>query len=468
VNNKMTQPRVINAVLIGAGQRGMDAYGSYALEHPEELNIIAVAEPDSSRRATFSTQHNIPTEFQFDSWKPLLKKPRLGETAIICTQDQLHTKPTLASLHSGYHVLLEKPMAPTMDECKLLVKTAGETHSQLHICHVLRYTEHFQKLKEIIKSGILGEIVNISHRENVSWWHMAHSFVRGNWRNSIQSVPMILTKCCHDLDILIWLLEDKVRSLSSVGKLHHFRSENAPLGAARRCLDDCPIASECRYFAPFIYIDHTPLLYSLVNAESILTRYAVRTYLKNPHLIRFLSRFILDLKYLGEYRGWPNSAVTLDPTPENLLKALKDGPYGRCVYYCDNNVVDHQVVSMDFERGTSVTLTMHGHSHIEGRTTRIEGTSATLTSAFSLGSSWIEVNEHLSDQVKRYNTTTSARSGHGGGDHRLVAGFLKAIREGSSDTALTSAHTSLESHLMAFAAEEARLENKTINMDLFR
>lgn len=462
----MNQP--IQAVLIGAGQRGMEAYGPYALRHPDELSFIAVAEPNPDRRAKFATQHNINKEMQFESWEKLLELPRLGQAALICTQDQMHTEPTLAALKAGYHILLEKPMAPTQWECQLLVDTAEEVNRQLHICHVLRYTEHFQKMKAVIDSGILGKIINISHRENVAWWHMAHSFVRGNWRNNTQSAPMILAKCCHDLDILIWLLEDRAENLSSVGNLQYYRPENAPPGATQRCLDGCTVASDCQYYAPYIYIDHTPLFQAVTDTSTGFTRWAAGTYLKNPGLIRMLSKVIPDLKMLSDYRGWPSSAVTLDPSSENLLEALKDGPYGRCVYYCDNDVVDHQVVSMAFEKGTSVTLTMHGHSHLEGRMTRIEASNATLTSAFSFGGSWIEINEHRSDRRTRYNTTTSVKSGHGGGDHYLMSGFLKALRENDPGVALTSARTSLESHLMAFAAEEARLGNKTVKMADFR
>jgi len=254
----MTQS--IQAVLIGAGQRGMDAYGPYALQHPDELDFVAVAEPDPGRRSRFAAQHNIPPESQFESWEPLLVKPRFGQAAMICTQDQMHTAPTLAALNAGYDILLEKPMAPTLDECRLLVDTAEETGRQLHICHVLRYTEHFQKMKAVIDSGVLGQIVNISQRENAAWWHMAHSFVRGNWHNQALSAPMILAKCCHDLDILVWLLGDRPQTLSSVGSLLHYRSENAPEGAPEYCLDGCPAAANCRYYAPFIYIDRAPLI----------------------------------------------------------------------------------------------------------------------------------------------------------------------------------------------------------------
>ena len=462
----MNQP--VQAVLVGAGQRGMEVYGRYATQHPDQLNFVAVAEPNSDRRAEFAARHEIDQEMQFESWEKLFDQNRIGQAALICTQDQMHTEPTLAALKAGYHILLEKRMAQTQLECQLLVDTAEEVNKQLHISHVLRYTEHFQKMKEVVASGILGEIINVSHRENVAWWHMAHSYVRGNWRSRAQSAPMILAKCCHDLDILIWLLEDRAETISSVGNLQYYRPQNAPPGATRRCLDGCPAASTCRYYAPFIYMDHTPIFYAVTDIGPRLARWITYAYLQKPNFIRYLSRFLPFLKILTEYRGWPSSVVALNPTPENLLKALKEGPYGRCVYYCDNDVVDHQVVSMVFEQGTSVTLTMHGHSHLEGRMTRIEASNATLTSAFTLGNSWIEVNEHRSDRRTRYNTTTSIRSGHGGGDYYLMAGFIKALTEDDQNKALTSARTSLESHLMAFAADEARLGKKIVKMSDYR
>jgi len=380
----------------------------------------------------------------------------------------MHTAPALAALKAGYDVLLEKPMAPTLGECRQLVQAAEETGRQLQICHVLRYTRHFQEMKAILGSGVLGDIVNVSHRENVAWWHMAHSYVRGNWRNTAESAPMILAKCCHDLDILVWLLEDRCDLLSSVGSLIHYRPENAPPGAPRRCLDGCPAAQTCRYYAPWVYLDHTPLWRSLADTGKGIVRWGTQVQLRSPGLIKALGNLIPDLKMLSDYRGWPVSVVANDPAPENILAALQDGPYGRCVYHCDNDVVDHQVVSMQFEAGTSVTLTMHGHSHLEGRTTRIEGSNATLKAEFFMGSSWIEVNEHHSDRRTRYDTTTSPREGHGGGDHRLMAGFVRSLQGRAEPVALTTARASLESHLMAFAAEEARLEKKVMKMSEYR
>jgi predicted dehydrogenase len=323
-------------------------------------------------------------------------------------------------------------------------------------------------MREIIQSGVLGQIANVSHRENVSFWHMAHSFVRGNWRNSTESSPMILAKCCHDLDILIWLLDDRCEHLSSVGNLMHYRPENAPDGATERCLDGCLAADSCPYFAPSIYVDHLPLWQNVASSSRGFERWATRTQTRNPGLIRALSNLNPRLKEISDYRGWPSSALSNDATPESTLAALRDGPYGRCVYHCDNDVVDHQVVSMQFEQGTSVTLTMHGHSHEEGRSTLIEGSRGRLYAEFKLGGSWIDVDQHTSDRHIRYDTSTPTAEGHGGGDFRLMAAFLKAIREREESAALTTARQSLESHLMSFAAEDARIEKRVVRMDHYR
>ncbi|MBU0510788.1 MAG: Gfo/Idh/MocA family oxidoreductase [Chloroflexi bacterium] len=472
---------IIQAILIGAGQRGADVYGAYALRHSDQIQFVAVAEPNPGRRGRFAAQHGIPPENQFETWEHLLDRPTMGQAALVCTQDQQHTAPALSALRAGYDVLLEKPMAPTANECRQLVATAEATGRQLHICHVLRFTPHFEKMREIIQSGILGQIVNVSHRENVSWWHMAHSFVRGNWRNRAESAPMILAKCCHDLDILIWLLDSRCEHLSSVGGLLHYRPENAPDGAPQYCLDGCPAADTCPYYAPFIYVDLLPLWRGFAETAKGFPRCAAKTQQRAPGLVKALSAAIPSLRQMSDYKEWPVSVVASDPTRENLLAALKDGPYGRCVYRCDNDVVDHQVVAMQFESGVSVTLSMHGHSHLEGRTTRIEGSHATLQAHFGHGGSWIEVDKHHSDRRTRYDTSALNKSGHGGGDERLMDSFVQALwKEGAPSGAthfrsashltshLTTARQSLESHLMAFAADEARVEGKVVRMSEYR
>jgi predicted dehydrogenase len=458
----------VQAILIGAGQRGADAYGPYALHHPDQIRFVGVTEPIPERREKFARQHDIPPNNCFESWEQLLAGPRLGEAVLVCTQDREHTGPALAALQAGYHVLLEKPMAPTEAECRRIVAAAGESSGRLQVCHVLRYTPHFQKMREIVKSGVLGQVVNVSHRENVSWWHMAHSYVRGNWRNREGSAPMLLAKCCHDLDILIWILNRRAERLSSVGNLRHYRPENAPAGAPERCLDGCPAADSCPYYAPFIYIDLLPLWRSTADTSQGFTRLALEAQQRASGLVKALSGLIPSFHTLSDYRGWPRSVVTDDPSPENVMTALREGPYGRCVYHCDNDVVDHQVVSMAFEGGTSVTLTMHGHSHLEGRHTKIEGSRGELMAYFGLGGSWIEVNEHRSDRRTRYDTSAPPGTGHGGGDFGLMAAFVRSVRESDEAGALTTAQQALESHLMAFAADKARLGSLVVEMDAYR
>jgi predicted dehydrogenase len=358
-------------------------------------------------------------------------------------------------------------MATTPQECRQLVDFAEECGRQLHVCHVLRSTPHFQKLRDIIQSGQLGQIINVSHREDVAWWHMAHAYVRGNWRRESLSAPMILTKCCHDLDILIWMLDERCEVLSSVGELLHFRLQNAPPGAPERCLDGCPVAESCPYYAPFVYGDLTPLWRSIADTAMGIPRWAVKAHLRAPGFVKAVSVFDPTLRQLSGYRGWPRSVITDDPTPENIMAALRRGPYGRCVYHCDNDVVDHQVVSMRFTGGISVTLTMQGHAHLEGRTTRIEGSQAALSAHLGHGGSWIEVHRHRDDRRQRFDTSAKLGDGHGGGDQRLMASFVRSLRSGETASTLTTARQSLESHLMAFAAEQARREARVVRMEEF-
>ena len=424
----------IEAVLVGAGNRGYEAYGPYALEHPEQIRFIGVVDPREVRRKRFAAAHGIAPERQFASWQDLYTRGRIAEALVNCTLDSMHLESTLPALELGYKVLLEKPMANTLQGNVRLVRAAEEQDCLLMICHVLRYTAFFSTLKQILASGRLGRIITVEHRENVAYWHMAHSYVRGNWCNSQVESPMILAKCCHDMDILYWNL-GPVRRLGSFGSLTHYRPENAPPNAPQRCTDGCPVADECPWYAPRLY--------------------------------------------LHEHTGWPVSVISEDASLEARRRALETGPYGRCVYHCDNDVVDHQTVNLEFESGASGTLFMHGHSHEEGRTMRYDGTRATLRGRFGYGlGDSIEIHDHLTGSVEEINPSTGGSwadgyvadlGGHGGGDAGLMAAFVRALRpESGAIGGLTTSRESLESHLMALAAEEARVEGGIVLMDEFR
>jgi predicted dehydrogenase len=430
----------LEVVLIGAGSRGANAYAPYALEHPGEVRFVAVAEPDQIRRERFATAHGIPPERRFSSWEDLTARGQLGEGALVCTQDNMHVGPGVAALEAGYNVLLEKPMAPDITGCVQLAQTAERVGRSLQIGHVLRYTTFFGKLHEILEEGRLGDIITVEHRENVAYWHMAHSFVRGNWRSEALSSPMILAKCCHDLDILSWNMGKPCVRLSSIGSLIHFRPEAAGPEIPHRCVDNCPVERVCPFSAVGIYLEYRPFRHLAEQAGVPLP---------------------FDE---AEPRTWPFTVLAPDPTYEARREAITNGPYGRCVYRSDNDVVDHQVVTMEFQGGASVVLVMHGHSREEHRSMRYDGTRATLRGRFGYGTE-ITIHDKITGKIENVPIET-AKSGHGGGDYGLMSGFIRSLR--GEQAPLTTARASLESHLMAFAAEEARTQHTVINMDEFR
>lgn len=425
-------------ILIGAGLRGADSYASYALEHPDGARFVAVAEPNPERRERFAALHRIPPERCFRDWQELLALPQIAAGALVCTQDRQHVAPATAAMRAGYDVLLEKPMAPDRAGCVELAQVAEQTGRRLLICHVLRYTPFFRALNRALTDGRIGEIVDVAHRENVVYWHMAHSFVRGNWRNTQLSNPMILAKCCHDFDILVWNLGRPVQRLSSWGSLLEFGPEHAGPDIPQRCTDGCPIERECQYSAIKLYLECGPW-------PELAERYGAPGTPPTPPM-------------------WPFSALGHDTSYQGRLAALQTGQYGRCVYRTDNDVVDHQVVSMQLEGGATATLTMHGHSHQEGRTMRYDGTRGTLRAVFGQHSA-IEIHDHRSGRVEAVPIDESS-SGHGGGDWGLMRSFVDVLA--GREQPLTGARESLESHLLAFAAEEARLHGKVIEMSEFR
>jgi predicted dehydrogenase len=354
-----------------------------------------------------------PGSVGFESLDEMLAHPPVGLAAvIIASPDQAHADAAVRSMDAGLHVLIEKPIAHTMAGVSAIAARAGATDRVVAVAHVLRYTPFFQTLKGVIASGRLGDLVHVDHRENVVAWHMAHSFVRGNWGKAADSSPMIVAKCCHDFDILAWNLDSPVVSLTSVGSLFEFRAERAPDGATERCTSPCPV-SGCPYDARNVYL--------------------------NPR-----------------NTGWPVHVITDDLSQEGRLAALATGPYGLCAYAVGSDVVDHQVVSMELASGATATLTMHGHSHEEQRTMRYDGTRATLRATFG-SKQEIELIDHATGR-KEIVSLELASGGHGGGDNGLLGSFVAAIREQALTA--TSPADALEAYTLAFAAEEARLSGR--------
>ena len=404
----------VTAVILGAGSRGC-SYAEYAKEYPGQLQIVAIAEPREDRRKLLAEEHGIGDENCFASWQELLALPKMADCAFVCTLDDDHTAPAVLAMEKGYHLLLEKPMSNTEEECRLIVDTARKHGRKLAVCHVLRYTPFFMKLRELIDRGEIGEVTTINQIENVGYWHQAHSFVRGNWRTVRETSPMLLQKSCHDMDIILWLMGKDCLRVQSFGSLRHFTPENAPSGAPQRCLDGCPHDESCPYYAPKLYLD--------------------------------MSR-----------TGWPVDVITTDLSEAGRRRALEEGPYGRCVYRCDNDVVDRQVVDMEFEGGAVATFTMTGLTADFSRQLKIFGTKGQIQA--DMGTK--EIVLHRFGEEKQPVSVEAASSGHGGGDFGILRDFIRVLREGGESR--TSAEVSLQSHLICFAAEKSRKEHIVVTL----
>ncbi|MDX1798959.1 MAG: Gfo/Idh/MocA family oxidoreductase, partial [Candidatus Lokiarchaeia archaeon] len=322
----------ITAVLLGAGRRGFHVYGNYAKNNKKKLKFVAVAEPIQNRRENFARLHNIPPNRCYESWEDLLSMEKLADVAFICTQDQMHTEPTLLALDKGYHVMLEKPMASKLKDCIRIVQKVEELGRILGVSHVLRYTDFFFTIFKIIKSNLLGDIVNISHRENISWYHMAHSYVRGPWSKAEESSPMILAKACHDLDLLYWMIGSLPKKINSFGSLLYFTPKNAPKGAPKFCLDGCPVKESCKYYAPRTYIDILPIIQIMQKGKNRILRFIGNLRKNHVKFITFLAKIsplIRRLRYWGE---WPVYYLYKehdeDFSDEAKIQILKTSPYG--------------------------------------------------------------------------------------------------------------------------------------------
>src|SRR3954449_5121987 len=374
----------VTIAVVGAGLRGRE-YARLA-EKSGRGRGVAVAEPDPARRSAFQQAYGMPRSSVFEGWTDLAAAPRIADVAIIATQDRQHADPAVRLAGLGYHLLLEKPMAPTEAEARRITDAVTAAGVIGAVCHVLRYTSYTRALKALLDEGRVGERVNVQPLEPVGWWHQAPSFVRCNWRNSAESGPMLLTKSCHDLDWLAYLLGGAPASVASFGGLAHFHPGKKPDGAAARCLD-CAVESTCPYSAKRLYLN------------------------------------CLDDDDLAE---WPLSAVTPFRDRESVLAALREGPYGRCVYDCDNDVVDNQVVAMQYASGLTATFTMTAFTPMQRRQTRLFGSHGSIDG----DGRFLRVTDFRTGTAETIDTGSPDETGHDGGDAGLVDALLAAVGEG--------------------------------------
>jgi predicted dehydrogenase len=404
----------LNILIIGAGDRGT-LFGKIAAK--KNARIVAVADPSEKMRNLMAEDHDIPLERMFKKPEKALKSGLPFDVVYIASPDQSHYKLAMLALKKGYNVLLEKPMATTPRQCASLSKAQEKSGKCLVICHVLRYAPFFQEIKKIAESGELGSIITIDLIEDVGYWHFAHSYVRGNWRKEKTSSPVILAKSCHDLDIISWLANTTPKTVYSSGIRQVFKPSNAPENAAKRCVD-CPI-KDCIFDARKFYLNHK-----------------------------------------GEVH-WPYRVISPDDTSEKgRLKAITEGPYGRCVFHCDNDVLDNQDVVIEFTKGIRANFALRYGGEDNTRKIFIQFEKGEVAGNLTRGKITKIKYTGRREKGKVEEIDTKELGGHGGGDPILVEDFLEIIRSKDYKDSLTSVHQSLQSHLLAFAAEKSRKTGK--------
>lgn len=449
VMNSDISKDVIRVIIIGAGQRGQAYAHHLQQDQSTSVAIVALADPNAYRASTFARKYQVPESAVFTHYEQIIKLGKCAfraDAVLICTQDAMHLDCVIQFSSLGYHILCEKPMATSLEDCRRMrdaLKHSPYGPRIFGMGHVLRYSPHNMKLKQLLDDRVIGDVVSMTHTEPVGHSHFAHSYVRGNWRREDESSFSLLTKSCHDLDIIQWFLASsypepdqgrcKPSSICSIGSLNHFKKTRKPQDAydAIKCMD-CQMVDSCAYSAKKIYIDD---------------------FLEN-----------------GKLRGFRKTLSDIEDL-QHIKQALADTRYGTCVYELDNDVCDHQIVSMQYQAphgAISVTFVMIAFSKEQCvRKTTIYGTRGQLDAN---GHNRISVfnftdgtqTEHCIDEDDGEAETSS----HGGGDAGLVRQFIKAlvaVKHGSDTSDAQKVHIGctiddiFNSHEIVFKAEEARL-----------
>ena len=427
--------KIFSVAIIGCGSRGQNVYGKYMFAEKDKFKIVSLCDIKERMLEIAKERFGVKDENCFTDSEEFFKQKR-ADVLVLATQDRDHVSMCIKALKLGYDVLLEKPISPIESELYELLEAQRKYGEKVIVCHVLRYAPAFLKVKRVIDSGDIGKIISIDWTEQVAYWHQAHSFVRGNWRNDNETSPMIMQKCCHDLDLLQYYANSKCEYLYSFGDLAFFNRANQPEGAADRC-QDCKYIDTCPYSAERLYVKQ-----------------------------------FIDI---GRVTGWPFDVVDLTRpiTDESLRKAYQSNQYGRCVFACDNNVVDNQSVFIQFENGIKANLVMNGFTGYAGRKVVIHGTHGEIEmdenrdmlkiSIFGEEKDVYDVRKSEALSIKDIvNNDLRDEFGHGGGDQMLIMDFYKALVDGGD--AQTTLEKSIESHLMALAAEKSRKSGEKVEV----
>lgn len=421
--------KTYSVLVLGAGCRG-GMYADLMAAHPDKFRVVGVADPVEGRREALRRRLNLAAERCFSSWEEALSRPKMADVAVIATGDDMHYIPALKAIELGYDLLLEKPVAQTAEQCAAIARAAAEKGVRVLVCHVLRYTHFYKSIKSLLMAGTIGEVQSVMAVEAVGNLHQSHSYVRGNWHREAESTPMIMAKCCHDLDILQWLLDKPCKRVSSFGSLTHFTAANAPAGAPTRCTDGCPEADTCPYNAVKLYYD-------------------------------------------DKDNDWFRCACTRDiaknnvPTDDEVMTALKTTDYGLCVYHAHNDVVDHQVVNMEFAGGATVSFSMNAFN-CGGRYIRLFGTKGELFgNADGSELTLFTFADRAYHRLSTLEVDESIVSGHGGGDEGIVCELYDYLSDNYTGFCAADIDVSAKNHLIGFAAEEARHHGTVVDMDAY-
>lgn len=419
-----------SVILIGAGNRGR-TYCNFMSKMPGKYKMVGVAEPHELKRAEFAARYGLAEDVCFASWEGILSKPKMADIAVIATNDDAHYEPAMKAIELGYDILLEKPVAQTAKECADIANAAKAKGVRVLVCHVLRYTDFYKTLKNIVSSGKIGEVMSVDQVEAIGDVHFSHSFVRGNWHDSVETTPIVLAKTCHDLDIIQWLVDKKCKKVSSFGELTYFTEKNAPAGTPVRCVgNECPMRGKCPYDCHKIYIE-------------------------NPDKLWWKSSFRNAVATHNDY------------TDDELMEDLKRTDYGLCVFHANNDMPDHQVVTMQFEGGATATLTFNAFNG-GGRYTRIYGTKGELYAFMSDEKVYVRTFEDgKTEYVTVSKVDEAITGGHGGGDYGIVYDLYDYLNGTYSGLDIAEIGVSVQNHMIGFAAEKARLEDKVVDVQKF-